>query len=325
MVSASVASLPVVNDENVSLTSSNRIGRNHNTHTRRQRFRLQNTGNPGQSRWYATRDAARRVSHTAPVVAPSRAFDFSAMMDSINLNEERTKSSTSLPRQLRRPAFRKVNPAAISAIEPDLSKVSVDFIQQKIHDIGEEMYYMVQQTSAKCPKGRLPREIDVVVNDISGSPPTHAFAVYTPPTALQKQHVSLYPVHALVLAATCANLPPLPYSKPAIPEYRGSTIALPVVPLSISSPEMFAVLIHYLYTLRTDTLLRALLPLSGHASIPSPDQLTREFSTYPPSTLQPYLHRIHGLWMNITALGIFDEKLWRTMEAAWEILHGALA
>lgn len=187
------------------------------------------------------------------------------------------------------------------------------------------MYYMVQQTSAKCPKGRLPREMDVVVNDISGSPPTHVVAVYTQSTTLQKQHISLYPVHALVLAATCANLPPLPYSKPAIPEYPGSTVTLPVHPLSIPSPEMFSAVIHYLYTLRTDALLRALLPIPAHLAIPSPEQLTREFSSYSPNTLRPYLNRIHGLWMNVAALGIFDENLWRTMEAAWEVLHGALA
>lgn len=138
MVSASIASLPVVNDENVSLTSSNRIGRNHNTHTRRQRFRLQNTS-LGPSRWHATREVARRTSHAAPVVAPTRVFDLTSMMESTNLNESRSKSySTSLPRHLRRPAFRKVNPAAIAVIEPELSNVSVDFIQQKIHDIGEE-------------------------------------------------------------------------------------------------------------------------------------------------------------------------------------------
>lgn len=136
MVSASVASFPAVNDENVSLTSSDRVGRIHNTHTRRQRFRLQNSS-LGQSRWHATREAARRTSHAAPIVAPTRVFDLTSMMEAVDLNEQRPKS-TSLPKQLRRPAFRKVNPAAIAAIEPDLSKISVDFIQKKIHDIGEE-------------------------------------------------------------------------------------------------------------------------------------------------------------------------------------------
>lgn len=212
----------------------------------------------------------------------------------------------------------------ISAKSKRFSQLTLS-VEFKLNIDYHSMYYMLQQTSAKCPKGRLPREVEVVVNDNSGSPPTHVLAVYTQGTGLQKQHISLYPIHALVLVATCANLPPLSYSKPAIPEFPGSTVTLPVIPLSIPSPEMFAAVIHYLYTLRTDTLLRALLPIPAHTTIPSPEQLTRELSTYPPGTLHPYMHRVHGLWMNVTALGIFDENLWRTMEAAWEVLHGALA
>ncbi|KAF8584615.1 hypothetical protein K439DRAFT_1281042, partial [Ramaria rubella] len=229
-----------------------------------------------------------------------------------------------LPRHLRRPAFRGIDPRAISNIEPELKDVAPGFIQQLIRGQGEHMYSAAMQTETKCPKGKLPRELDVVINDISTTTPTHLVAVYSKPSALQKQRISLHATHGLILAANCANLPPLPYSKPDIPAYPGTMISLPVVPLAIQSPDTFPILLEYLYTQRSEYLLRSILPLSSRGPIPPPDQLVGELlATCSPITLQNCLYRIHGLWSNVTALGVYDEKLWRTMEAAWEVLQEA--
>ncbi|KAF8523776.1 hypothetical protein BU17DRAFT_43567 [Hysterangium stoloniferum] len=237
-----------------------------------------------------------------------------------------TAPVSSFPRYLRRPAFRGVSPAAIAAIEPDLTNVSVEFIQQKIHDMGNDLFFAIENTEVSCPKGRLPRELEAIINDVSTTSPTHIIATYSQPNALQKQRISIHPVHALVLATNCANLPPLPYSKPDTPKYPGGTISLPVIPLAIHNPATFPILLEYLYTQRTDSLLRSLLPLSPCQSIPKPEDLAKHLgATCSSMTLRTHLQRIHGFWTNVAALGVFDEKLWRTMEAAWEVLHGALA
>lgn len=102
--------------------------------------------------------------------------------------------------------------------------------------------------------------------------------------------------------------------------------SLPVIPLAIKSPETFSILIEYLYTQSSDNLLRSLLPVSAFGDIPPPAKLVKELArTCAPITLQVHLHRIHGLWSNVTALGVFDQGLWQTMEAAWEVLQDAIA
>jgi hypothetical protein len=143
---------------------------------------------------------------------------------------------------------------------------------------------------------------------------------------MQKQRISIHAVHGLVMAANCANLPPLPYSDPEAPEYPGFMVTLPVVPLAIKCPETFPVLLEYLYTQNKDSLLRSILPISPLGDISPPAKLARELARMcAPITLKLHLHRIHGLWSNVTALGISNEGLWRIMELAWEVLHDALA
>ena len=188
------------------------------------------------------------------------------------------------------------------------------------------MFAIAAKTVASCPKGRLPRELQVVVHDISAYTPTHLFAVYATPSALHKQRLALHPSHALILAANCANLPPLPYSRPAPSSFPGSVVTLPVVPLCIPSPDTFPILLDYLYTRRGSRLLGSLLPLSPRAEIQSPVQLSRELAEMVMvPTLRTHLHQVHGLWSNVTALGVFDEDLWRSIELAWDVLHKALA
>ena len=69
---------------------------------------------------------------------------------------------------------------------------------------------------ASCtPSADLPHEMQVVVRDPSVTLPTHILAVID----TKSSKGLLFPFHALILAAHCANLPNLPPSRPE-PVYR---------------------------------------------------------------------------------------------------------
>ena len=100
----------------------------------------------------------------------------------------------------------------------------------------------------------------------------------TTPSAFYKQRLALHPSHVLILAANCANLPSLPYSKPAPLSFPGSVVTLPVIPLCIPSPDTFPILLDYLYMWRGSCLLGSLLLLTPRAEIQSLVQLVRELA-----------------------------------------------
>ncbi|KAJ7172960.1 hypothetical protein C8R43DRAFT_863110, partial [Mycena crocata] len=131
--------------------------------------------------------------------------------------------------------------------------------------------------------------------------PTHFFAVYNAPLAFgQKRHVSLYPFHDLVIGAHCANLPALPASQPFPCSARAT---LPVVPLSLPSPETFSLLHAYLYMQQQpETLLAALAPPCGSNLL----------------QLAGHAQRIQGLWRNACVLAVVDEQLYDVIESSWE-------
>lgn len=175
-----------------------------------------------------------------------------------------------------------------------------------------------------------------------------------------KRKVTLFPAHDLVLVAHCANLPTLPPSgsqllstqppqdtslqlalddagepEPASP----ISLKLPVVPLCLPSPPTFPVLQSYLYTKRGDALLARLLPqVPGTTPAASGDRpaitsdrvetmrnLVEALSdAYPPSMLLKHALTTHGLWSNVCVLGVHDDKLWRVLDLAWEVLMGAM-
>jgi len=230
----------------------------------------------------------------------------------------------SLPKYLQRPAFRAIASDAISVVDPDLRGVSIGFIREKLHALGPQLFAAAADTVVNCPPGRLPRELEVVVSAMSADAPTHLFAVYS--SASQRHQIPLHPVHALVLAANCANLPPLLPSRHTRPGAPRGMATLPVVPCCIPSPSAFPILLEYLYTQRDDRLLAALLPIPRLHRMPAVEQLTRQLAeAYTAPALMAYVRRTHGLWGDVVALGIFNENLWRTMGLAWEVLRGALS
>jgi len=193
----------------------------------------------------------------------------------------------------------------------------------------------------------LPKELAIVVNDLSSDMPSHMLAIYAQSSprvpSTHRNKVTLFPSHNVVLAAHCANLPALPSATHPIPAAAGSSITVPVVPLCIPAPELYTPLSVYLYTKRLDMLLQSLLPALPTTSLnvyTSPDETSEEATkqregllsfaqrlaaTYTPHALLSYAMRVNGLWRNVCALGIFESKIWAAMDFAWEVLILAMA
>ena len=166
--------------------------------------------------------------------------------------------------------------------------------------------------------------------------PTHVLSV-TSSKASGHEHVFLFPVHNIILAAQCAALPRLPHSSSA----PSSTLHLPVVPLALPSPAAFKVLHTYLYTHSLEAVLTSLFPLpSGftqalsHYTVQSTlasGSLLHQLSTYLCSAsggsltaLTGHAAHVKELWQDMVALGLHDPELWDTLDLAWEITLGAL-
>jgi hypothetical protein len=184
----------------------------------------------------------------------------------------------------------------------------------------------------------LPRELAAVVNDLSSDMPTHMLAVYCRHVpAATKRRVTLFPIHSIILATHCANLPILLTSEVVCPDVAGSTISVPVVPLCIPAPDVFPQLSTFLYTKRVDHLLASLLPCPAPHPLYRDDPtsesvfaLLHQFSnklatSYSAQTLLTHAMAVNGLWRNACALGIDDAKLWCALDVAWEVLITALA
>ena len=226
---------------------------------------------------------------------------------------------------------------------------------------------------SSLPCAHLPSSIDAPIRPTSQAPdrgsfPTHVFAILssrssakTPTVASFADRASLppsttvplYPASALVMAVHCSLLPPLPQ----MPRSAGrrAALTLPIVPLTVPSPETYALLHAYLHTMRPDTLLAALLPalaasfpqLSAASSSAGSDKLhyVAQFSSEhlmrlahalagtafqrggpqgAMAGLMGHVKVVNGLWQNACALGVFDAELWGVMDLAWEVVLAAM-
>jgi hypothetical protein len=74
-------------------------------------------------------------------------------------------------------------------------------------------------------KDNLSKELEIVTNDITSIPPTHMLAVFGKQLtgkSDQPRRVTLYPVHSLVFASYCTNLPNFPSPLPVTLPEEGS-------------------------------------------------------------------------------------------------------
>ncbi|OJT05907.1 hypothetical protein TRAPUB_3257 [Trametes pubescens] len=282
-----------------------------------------------------------------------------------------------IPRRLARPSFSEPSRDAVARIDPALAGVPIEYIRKMLAGNAHSMIAALSLLTipSALPCAHLPPTLDAPIRPSSQTPdlaafPTHVLAILssrsssaTPTVASfadkgslpPSTTIPLYPASALVLAAHCSLLPPLPQGLPS--SGRRAALTLPVVPLTIPSPETFALLHAYLHTLRADTLLASLLPAlaaalphmpaAGSSAAPPAGKLVyvAQFSSErllrlahalagaafqrggPQGAmggLMAHVKLINGLWQNVCALGVFDAELWGVLDLAWEVVLAAM-
>jgi hypothetical protein len=154
-------------------------------------------------------------------------------------------------------------------------------------------------------------------DDVSIDPPSHIIAA----CSKRRDYVALFPVHAIVFSAYCANVPALPVSRPTTPVKPGEAITVPVFAFDLPAPIFFPTLLTYLYTKRIDLLRNELLPTHGASSTA---ELMQAYVSMSRKELILAASKVKLLWANTCVLGIYDEPLFQVMEFAWDILVRAM-
>ncbi|KZV99003.1 hypothetical protein EXIGLDRAFT_712565 [Exidia glandulosa HHB12029] len=228
------------------------------------------------------------------------------------------------PTTLARPVFAPIDCDSLAAINSDLAKVDIGYLREKLQAKGASMLAGLEKTKP-VPADGLPKELDVVINDLSAEVPTHMLAVWSkePHPAGQRRPVGLFPVHDVMLAANCAHLPAFPASIPPPPLTEGDTIRVPVVPLCVPHRASFGILQNYIYTRKAELVLAHLIP-KPPTGVPRMQVTQVVGESLTPAALATYLMRIHGFWSNVCALGVFDDALWRVIDFAWGFVMDAL-
>ncbi|KAI0050342.1 hypothetical protein FA95DRAFT_1487496 [Auriscalpium vulgare] len=249
---------------------------------------------------------------------------------------ELPRTTVRLPRHLAHPETKEISKEVLAAVEPGIAEVPLEYIHGVLYEAGPSMLKVLGGVQASPAKDKLPKELSIIVNDLSAEMPTHMVAVYSRLSNTTRRRVTLYPIHNVMFATHCANLPALPPSHPTPPTTPGSRITVPVVPLCLPSPPTFPHLSAYLYGKRADVLLASLLPCAPPAFDKSGTDEDRQraaikqfasklAATYTPHALLQHAMRVNGLWRNACVLGVFDDALWATIDLAWEVLLYALA
>ncbi|KAG5651054.1 hypothetical protein H0H81_010050 [Sphagnurus paluster] len=331
--------------------------------TTRRRSR-NNGGSPAK---YNAEQAARRSRTKAGPAQASLRFKIKALPNPDVEMADASPSSTSaanttvpvmLPKELGRPEYREVSREALVAADPELVDVNPVFLREGLEAFGPQLLKTLSSVRASTTVDALPKELSIVVHDLTTALPSHMIAVYGPApkpttttTPAPKRKVTLYPVHSLYLAAHCTRLPPFPAStEPSptiVPGASSATYTVPVRPLCLPSPATYPRLSTFLYAKRADVLLSSLLPITPPASLvpvphdddtpePTAEQrkderrVTLEYAhrlaqTYTPQALLQHALLVHGLWQNVCALGIFEDVLWEVIDVAWRVLLCAIA
>ncbi|CAE6333459.1 unnamed protein product [Rhizoctonia solani] len=250
-----------------------------------------------------------------------------------------------LPWKLIRPEVSPVLSETLAVMDRGLKGVPVEFVVHKLQTIGPELLASlgnVVPPSSIFPSintAALPSELELHIRDRSQpleAIPTHLLCVFNPHAGkASKGH--LFPAHSLVLASQCSKFPQVGPATRIVDHERGTT-RLPVVPLPVPHPASFGFLNAYLYTRRIDKVLATLIPLptqtlagisAGMANQPvcgAIPQLSAAMArTFTMLALLDRAGVIHGMWSNCKALGVDDERLWKVLELAWDIVVAAIS
>ncbi|KAF7361320.1 hypothetical protein MSAN_01164600 [Mycena sanguinolenta] len=254
--------------------------------------------------------------------------------------------SLQLPRSLVRPRLTEVSREAILATSPDLGNVSLEYIRKNLVAAAPQMLAGTSALSpshlpAALPKSSLPPYFKVPLHpsrsSIQPCYPTHALAVSNGRPSGPNDMYLIFPVHALLFAAHCSKLQPLPPPAPC----GSASVHLPVLPLALPSAPAFAILHAFMYSKRLDAVLSALFPVPAnflrsltHRTVRATLQSGADLhhlsahlcaaSTANVQILMTHIAHVKELWQDMVALGIDDPALWDTVELAYEIVLGAL-
>ncbi|KAF6758138.1 hypothetical protein DFP72DRAFT_808139 [Ephemerocybe angulata] len=245
-------------------------------------------------------------------------------------------------KDLPRPAQREVCSAKILQADASLAGVPPQYVRDHLEDSGPALLQGMSGIQVLRSQARLESEgthVQVVLPQTCVEAPTHVLALCSAPSSSSSSPAapcmaaiqSVIPVHALVLAAHCANMPALPPSSPSTSTQEGLTLTtLPVVPLVLPSPSTFPILAGFLYHKNTHTLISQLL-----APLPIPSTLEtsqvhelpalgRVLAGHGREVVVRMCERVWGVWMNARAVGVVEEEVWDACEVAWEVCGVAM-
>ncbi|KAJ7734796.1 clp1-like protein [Mycena maculata] len=293
------------------------------------------------------------------VASHSSAFPHPHQHNSRSRYREEPPSPLTLPRTLTRPPFTPLPATALSSLSPDLAGLPPDFVRAGLRAGAAAMQAGIASLApshlpTSIPKDRLPPALQVPLRAVQAtrelSLPTHVLALSPAPQKGARDEppaaATLFPVHALVLAAHCAKLPALPPAA-APQQQRPAALALPLLPLALPSPPAFAILHAWMYTGRLDAALASLLPLPPPflaTLATSPQDAHQALGTTRASpqalhllaahlytaaggnlsSLMSHAGHVRDLWADMVALGVYDPTLWEAVDVCWEVVLAAL-
>lgn len=173
--------------------------------------------------------------------------------------------------------------------------------------------------------------LTVPSNDVSLQP-SHCLGVFSQEMPLngEKRKITLFPIHAMVLAANCCRAPklPLPIAGPRSSGCSNETI-VPLVAFGVPSADTFILILRFLYLKEYQSTFFPPCFIQSGVAPTTPDEnathlLAKQLECATDELLRDCLKRVHGLWLNGCALGIVDTLFWRWLNLAWDVYRDAL-
>ncbi|KAF8909656.1 hypothetical protein CPB84DRAFT_1743692 [Gymnopilus junonius] len=240
-----------------------------------------------------------------------------------------------LPRELPRPEYKEINQEILEYVDASFADTELEYVRDNVLFLAPQLVESLTSVRINSSKDQIPKELTIIANDKTAVTPSHIMAIWTKrpdnASASRPQKVTLYPVHSLVLAMYCSNLPKPPPTLPLPVHQSGEQeVKVPVWTLCLPSSETYPQLALYLYTKNSNGLMRNIFPSAPPDHFFENQGQLSSFATHLAQTftvqaLARNIFKVHGLWQNACALGIYDGQLWETMDLMWATMLTALA
>lgn len=298
-------------------------------------------------------DAIKRQKLAQPVIRASLptppASPCTPAQRIYHADSSQDSQAEAIPRILARPPAQSISQMNMAIVDPDLAKVPVQYVRDGLRLLGPQYVslHLVQHFSGQsqpCSMWKVTQSVKVppfnvaqthtavTVADTSAQMPTHLLAVYkrSAPGKASTRGVQLHATHNLVLASHCAAIPVLPCEQtPQVSQSVDST-ELPVLAMALPHPESFAAIHEFLYTKDRAVFAARIVPHpSSRVAAPDAAHTLAAWvdclaATYSQEVLTAHLAHVAGAYANMCTLGIHDDGMWHTLQAAWTVLRGAL-